>query len=79
MQTQTINLRRGGRSGNRASRFFYPEGRTYSPPRRGGGISCGNRALSEGDAASAEAYGQCHSSGSMLSSSTQLSQTQPSM
>ena len=29
--------------------LFFPEGRTYSPPRRGGGISCGNRALSEGD------------------------------
>ena len=37
-----------------------PEGRTYSPPRRGGGISVGNRALSEGDAAVATAYGQCH-------------------
>ena len=44
-----------GRSGNRASRFFYPEGRTYSPPRRGGGIACGNCALCEADAASAEA------------------------
>ncbi len=41
--------------GNRASHFFYPEGRTYSPPRRGGGIACGNRALCEADAASAEA------------------------
>lgn len=37
-----------------------PEGRTYSPPRRGGGISVGNRALSEGVAAVATAYGQCH-------------------
>ena len=44
-----------GRSGNRASRFFYPEGRTYSPPRRGGGIACGNRALCEADAAPAGA------------------------
>ena len=35
--------------------LFFPEGRTYSPPRRGGGISCGNRALCEADAASAEA------------------------
>lgn len=33
-----------------------------------------HRALSEEDAASAEAYGQCHISGSMLSSATQLSQ-----
>jgi len=40
---------------NRASRFFCPEGRTYSPPRRGGGIAYGNRALCEADAASAEA------------------------
>jgi len=35
--------------------LFYPEGRTYSPPRWGGGISVGNRALSEGDAAVATA------------------------
>ena len=35
--------------------FFLCEERTYSPPRRGGGISCGNRALCEADAASAEA------------------------
>mgnify|MGYP007128356731 CR=1 FL=1 len=35
--------------------LFSPEGRTYSPPQRGGGIACGNRALCEADAASAEA------------------------
>ena len=35
--------------------LFFPKGRTYSPPRRGGGIACGNRALCEADAASAEA------------------------
>ena len=35
--------------------LFSPEGRTYSPPRRGGGIACGNCALCEADAASAEA------------------------
>ena len=34
---------------------FIPKGRTYSPPRRGGGIACGNRALCEADAAPAEA------------------------
>ena len=33
--------------------LFSPEGRTYSPPQRGGGISCGNRALCEADAAAA--------------------------
>ena len=35
--------------------LFSPEGRTYSPPRRGGGIACGNRALCEADAAPAGA------------------------
>ena len=35
--------------------LFYPEGRTYSPPRRGGDIACGNRALCEADAAPAGA------------------------
>lgn len=40
---------------------LFPEGRTYSPPRRGGGISYGNRALCEADAAPEGAYGQCHS------------------
>ena len=35
--------------------FFLCEERFYSPPRRGGGIACGNRALCEADAASAEA------------------------
>ncbi len=57
--------------------YFFPEGRTYSPPRRGGGISCGNRALSEGAAAPAGAYGQCHITAVLLSLSTQLSQTHP--
>ena len=41
--------------------LFSPEGRTYSPPRRGGGISCGNRALCEANAAAAAASRQCHS------------------
>lgn len=41
--------------------LFFPEGRTYSPPRRGGGISCGNRALCEANAAAAAASRQCHS------------------
>lgn len=40
--------------GNRSASFLS-RGRTYSPPRWGGGISVGNRALSEGDAASTEA------------------------
>lgn len=41
---------------NENSNFsYFPEGRTYSPPRRGGGIACVNRALCEADAASAEA------------------------
>ncbi len=35
--------------------FFLCEERTYSPPRRGGGIACGNRALCEADAAPAGA------------------------
>ena len=43
-----------GAPGNRGASVF-PEGRTYSPPRWGGGISYGNRALSEGDAAAAAA------------------------
>ena len=49
-----------GRSGNRASRFFYSEGRTYSPLVKQAVVCLRHRALSEGDAASAEAYGQCH-------------------
>ena len=45
----------GGAPGNRGASLF-PEGRTYSPPcKTGGGIACGNRALCEADAASAEA------------------------
>ena len=43
-----------GAPGNRGASLF-PEGRTYSPPRRGGGIACGNRALCEADAAPAGA------------------------
>ena len=35
--------------------LFYPEGRTYSPPRRGGGIHFVARVLCEADAAYAEA------------------------
>ena len=46
IQISSMSWERSGKPG----RFsFFPEGRTYSPPRRGGGISCGNRALSEGD------------------------------
>ena len=37
------------------SASFLSRGRTYSPPRWGGGISVGNRALSEGNAAVATA------------------------
>ncbi len=58
--------------GNRASRFFYPEGRTYSPPRRGGGIACGNCALCEADAASAEALWTMSHHGGAASSAEQL-------
>ena len=47
--------------GNRGPSSFSPEGRTYSPPQRGGGIAFGNRALCEADAAPAEASRQCHS------------------
>ena len=46
-------------------------GRTYSPPRRGGGIAFGNRALCEADAAPAGAFGQCHTLLRVWSSSTQ--------
>ena len=46
IQISSMSWERSGKPG----RFsFFPKGRTYSPPRRGGGISCGNRALSEGD------------------------------
>ena len=45
IQIRSMSWERSGKPG----RFAFPEGRTYSPPRRGGGISCGNRALSEGD------------------------------
>ena len=41
--------------GNRGASLLSRRGRTYSPPRRGGGIACGNCALCEADAASAEA------------------------
>lgn len=43
------------RSGQPGRFSFIPKGRTYSPPRRGGGIACGNRALCEANTASAEA------------------------
>lgn len=48
--------------------FFIPKGEgrrnTYSPPRRGGGISFGNRALCEADAAPAGAlWTMSHSCG----------------
>ena len=67
----TTVLRRGA-FGQPSIPFLLPEGRTYSPPRRGGGIACGNRALCEADAAVATAYGQCHTSAKLLSLSTQL-------
>ena len=51
----------GGLRKNGGLPLFSPEGRTYSPPRRGGGISCGNRALCEANAAAAAASRQCHS------------------
>ena len=60
-----------GAFGNRASRFFCPEGRTYSPPERAVVLACGNRALCEADAAPAGAFGQCHPLLRVLSSSTQ--------
>ncbi len=41
--------------------FFSRRAHPYSPPRRGGGISCGNRALCEANAAAAAASRQCHS------------------
>ena len=51
----------GGAPGNRGASLF-PEGRTYSPPRRGGG-TCRWQAVRSprGTAASAEASRQCHS------------------
>ena len=54
MRTKTINLRRGA-FGQPSVSFLLSEGRTYSPPRRGGGIACGKRALCEADAAPAGA------------------------
>lgn len=52
IQGNTMIFMRSGQPG----RFsFIPKGRTYSPPRRGGGIACGNRALCEADAAPAGA------------------------
>lgn len=57
MRIGTTDLRRGA-FGQPSVPFFYPEGpegRTYSPPRRGGGIHFVARALCEADAASAEA------------------------
>lgn len=48
IQISSMSWERSGKPG-RFSFFPKGEGRTYSPPRRGGGISCGNRALSEGD------------------------------
>ena len=75
MRTKTINWYEG-RSGNRASRFFYPEGRTYSPPRRGGGIASDYIALATVRSARRmrllrKPYGQCHTSAELLSLSTQ--------
>ena len=49
------NLRRGAFGQPSVPFLLSRRGRTYSPPRRGGGIACGNRALCEADAASAEA------------------------
>lgn len=71
MQTQTINLRRGAFGqpsvpfllSRRAHLLTTPKGRWYF---------LRNRALSEGDAAPAGAYGQCHNSADLLSLSTQL-------
>lgn len=52
IQSNTMIFMRPGQPG----RFsFIPKGRTYSPPRRGGGIACGNCALCEADAAPAGA------------------------
>ena len=55
MRIKSADIETRGVRATEASRFFYPEGRTYSPPRRGGGISYGNRALCEADAAPAGA------------------------
>ena len=70
MWVGTADLRRGAFGQPRVP-FLLPEGRTYSPPRRGGGIACGNRALYEVDAAVATASGQCHTFAKLLSLSTQ--------
>ena len=48
-------LRRGDAPGSRGV-FFLPEGRTYSPPAKRAVVCLRHRALSEGDAASAEAF-----------------------
>lgn len=56
----------GGRSGRPGRFSFYPEGRTYSPPAKRAVVCLRHRALSEGDAASAEAYIQCHKAAALL-------------
>lgn len=56
---------------------FIPKGALTHHPQAGSGTACGSRALSEGDAAPAGAYGQCHISAELLH--RQLSQTQPPM
>ena len=71
-QTNTMKFGRSGQSG----RFsFFPKGAlTHHPPLAGGGIPPvgRDRALSEGVAAPAGAYGQCQTSAEFLSLSTQL-------
>ena len=77
MRAKTINMRRGAFGQPGVPFLLSRRAHLLTTCEASGGIAYGNRALSEGDAASAEALWTMPHTCSLLSLSTQLSQAQP--